>query len=106
MTYPSLPVDDFAHRPQIQIIFRGAKSATFPSLFSKGQLTHPPPDEIFRDTYPPLYAWSNKEFEEFPTSFASSKTSYFIRLFGLLTSDAGIFVWKYYLAYLKYHAPF
>ena len=54
MTYPSLRVDDFAHRPQIQIIFRGARSATFPSLFSKGQLTHPPPDEIFRDTYPPL----------------------------------------------------
>ena len=103
MTYPSLPVDDFAHRPEIQIIFRGARSATFPSLFSKGQLTHPPADEIFRDTYPPLYAWSNKEF---PTSFASSMTSYFIRVFGILTSDAGNFVWKYYLAYLKYHAPF
>ena len=26
------------------------------------------------------YAWSNKEFEEFPTSFVSSKSSYFIRL--------------------------
>ena len=106
MTYPSLPVDDFAHRPEIQIVFRGARSTTFPSLISKGQLTHPLPDEIFRDTYTPLYAWSNKEFVEFPTSFASSKTSYFIRLFGILTSDAGIFVWKYYLAYLKYHAPF
>ena len=29
-------------------------------------------------------AWSNREFEEFSTSFASSKTSYFIRLFGIL----------------------
>ena len=37
------------------------------------------------------YAWSNKEFEEFQTSFASSKTTYFIRLFGILTSEAGIF---------------
>ena len=37
VTYPCLPVDDFAHRPQSQIVFRGARSATFPSLFSKGQ---------------------------------------------------------------------
>ena len=29
-------------------------------------------------------AWSNKEFEEFLTSLAFSKTSYFIRLFGIL----------------------
>ena len=37
VTYPSLPIDDFAYRPQSQIIFRGARSATFPSLRSKGQ---------------------------------------------------------------------
>ena len=37
LTYPSLPVDDFASRPRSQIIFRGAGSATFPSLFSKGR---------------------------------------------------------------------
>ena len=32
------------------------------------------------------YAWSHKELEEFSTSFASSMTSYFIRLFVILTS--------------------
>ena len=42
------------------------------------------------------YAWSNKEFEEFPTSFASSKKSYFIRPLVILTSDARIFIRKYY----------
>ena len=52
------------------------------------------------------YAWSTKEFEEFPTSFVSSKASKFIGLFGILTSDDGIFIRKYYVAYLKYHTPF
>ena len=52
------------------------------------------------------YAWSNKELDEFPTEFVSIKMSYLMRFFGILTSDTVIFIRKYYLVYLKYHAPF
>ena len=41
----------------------GSGSATFPSLFSKGQWTHPPLNQIFRDTH--HYAWSDKELQNF-----------------------------------------
>ena len=52
------------------------------------------------------YVWSNKEFQEFPTSFASSKTLHFIRrLFGILTSDAGIFGLRTKTEMLRWSSP-
>ena len=99
MAYPSLPVGDFAYRSPI--IFRREGQRHFPVCSQKnGTLTLPLMKYFEILTH--HYASSNKEFEEFPTSFASSNTSYFIRLFDILTS----FVRKYYVAYLKYHALF
>ena len=86
VTYPSLPVDDFEYRPQI--IYRGVGQRHFPVCSQKDS----------RLTLPQM------KYFEVLTSFASSKTSYFIRLFGILTSDAGIFIRKYCVTYLEYHA--
>lgn len=74
MTYFSIPIDDFRSQPQI--IFRGVgQQFTLPLMKYFGILIH-------------HYTWSNKELKNFPVSFKLSKTSYFIRLFGILTSDA------------------
>ena len=88
MTYPSLSVGDFGYRSQI--IFRGVAQRQFPVCSQKGRGLTLPKMKYF-EILTHHYAWSNKELKEFPTSFASSKTSYFIRFFGMLTSDAGIF---------------
>ena len=87
VTYPSLPVDDFAYRPQI--IFKGVGQQHFPFCSQKDNRLTLPWMKYF-EILTHHYVWSRKEFEEFPTSFASSKTSYFIRLLGILTSDTGI----------------
>ena len=101
MTYPSLLVNDFGYRPQI--IFRGV--GHFPACFQKAiRLTCPSMKSFEILTH--HYAWSNKEFKEFSSFFASSKMSYCVRLFEILTSDAGILIRAYYVAYLRYHALF
>ena len=102
LTYLSIPIDDFGYRPQI--ILRGVGRRHFPVCSQKDSRLTLPWMKYF-EILTQHYVWSNREFEEFPASFVSSKT-YFIQLFGILTSNARIFVRKYYVAYMKYHAPF
>ena len=73
-----------------EIIFRGVGQQHFPVCSQKERGLTLPYMKYF-EILTHHYVWSNKELEEFPASFASSKTSYFIPLFGILTSDARIF---------------
>ena len=88
MTYPSLTVREFGYRSEI--IFRGVGQQHFP-VCSQKERGHTLPYMKYFEILTHHYVWSNKELEEFPASFASCKTSYFIPLFGKLTSDARIF---------------
>ena len=72
-----------------EIIFRGVGQQHFPVCSQKDRGLTLPYMKYF-EILTHHYVWSNKELEEFPASFASSKTSYFIRLFGILTFDVGI----------------
>ena len=102
-TYLSIPIDDFGYRPQI--ILSGVGRRQFSDCSQKDSRLTLPWMKYF-EILSQHYVWLNREFEEFPASFASSKTSYFIQHFGILTSTARIFVRKYYVAYMTYHAPF
>ena len=85
---PFLSVCEFGYRSQIT--FTGVGQRHFPVCSKKEKGLFPPWKKYFEiSTH--HYAWSNKEFEELQTSFASNKTSYFIRLFRTLTSEVGIF---------------
>ena len=102
MPYSSLPVNNFGYRPQI--IFRGVGSRISQFAFKRPVESLTPRWNISKFLL--TTTWSNKKFEEFLSSFASSKALYFVRPFGILTSDAGILIRTYCVVYLPYHALF
>ena len=75
MTYPSLSVGEFGYR--LQITFTGVGQRHFPVCSQKDKGLTLPWRKYF-EVLTHHYAWSNKEFEEFQTSFASNKTSYYM----------------------------
>ena len=101
MTYPSL--DDFGYRPQI--IFRGVGSDISQFAFKRPVDLPTPRGNILRHL-PATTRGLTKNSKNFTSSFTSSKASYCVRSFGILTSDAGNLIKTYYVAQLRYHDLF
>ena len=94
ITYISIPIDDFGvGQRHFPLCSQEASRLTYPYTNYLEILTH-------------HYAWSNKEFEEFSITFASSKALCCVRPFGLSTSDARMLIRTCYVAYLRYHPRF